>query len=59
MKRPCLPKNEMFWLRIAASPSLVNEFMARGNEHQRKELSKTLEFIKWQGIQEQKGALCA
>lgn len=51
MKRPSLPKNETFWLGVVSSPSLVNEFMARGNEHQRKELSKTLDYIKWQRIQ--------
>lgn len=57
MKRPSLPRNEMFWLQVASEPSLVNEFMTRGDERQRRELSKTLKYIEWQRIQERKGAL--
>lgn len=52
MKRPSLPRNEMFWLQVVSNPSLVDEFMARGDERQKKELSKTLNYIKWQRIQE-------
>lgn len=52
MKRPTLPKNDIFWLQVAGDPNLVNEFMARGDERQKKELSKTLSYLKWQRIQE-------
>lgn len=58
MKKPTLPKNEVYWLGVARSPDLVTEFMNRGNDRQKRELSKAVRFLKWREIQEQKEALC-
>lgn len=58
MKKPSLPGNGCFWLSVARNQEQVNDFFRRGNDRQKKELSKAVAYLKWQQIQEQKESLC-
>ena len=52
MRKPKLPKdNPNFWISIAKDSKQTEDFLQRGNERQRNNLTKALKYLKWIKIQ--------
>lgn len=54
MKKPKQPHNYNYWLWILADPKQKEEFLARGDDRQKKELRLAEQYKKWDEIQERK-----
>ena len=56
MRKPKLPVNPSFWLEVIKDPKQVKDFQERGNDRQKRNLERTLQFVRWLKIQEEKEA---